>query len=150
MRKDNESSSVFDHTADLSPHENFDSPQKRREKFITVIKQTDRLVPKSACCGLVSLRIALITTNLLDITVGIAAGFFIYLGFKTKSFVVTLSLKAFIEFFKAVVALVCLTLILMHKETQNQGHKLQLFRFYFVLSFLSGLLLPMIDLSTLV
>lgn len=117
---------------------------------VQVNANLNRLVPRSTCCGLISLRIALILTTLLDITIGIQAGALIYYIITTHNFAISLSFKASLEFIKSLMAVIILTLMLVHQETQNKGHKLTSFRVYFQYSLLTALILPVIDLSTLI
>ena len=107
-------------------------------------------MPKSTCCGVVSLRSALIFTTLIDVTVGIAAGFLLYMLVKADVVVTSLAVKALLEFLRAVSAVVCLAIMLTCRETMNQGFKLRSFKVYFICSLMTAFVLPLIDLYALV
>ncbi len=82
-----------------------------------VTHELSRFVPQSTCCGLISLRTAMIITALIDITFGLSAGGLIYLIITTKLFAVTLSFKSFLTFVQAMFGIVCLTFMILYRET---------------------------------
>jgi hypothetical protein len=92
----------------------------------------------------------MIVTALVDITLGLSAGGLIYLIIKTKLFAVSLSIKSFLTFVQAVLGIVCLTFLLLYRETQNKGFKLKWFMVYYYYTLVTSCILPIIDLSTLI
>ena len=75
------------------------------------------MVASSTCCGLLSLRTAMLISTLIDITFGISDGALIYLIIKTKQMAVSLSIKSGLEFIRAIIALICLFIILIDRES---------------------------------
>lgn len=75
------------------------------------------MTAKSTCCGFVSLRTAIIIITLIDIVQGIAAGGFIFLIVASKKLVISLSFKSVFLLVQAVIAVVCLVMIILYKET---------------------------------
>jgi hypothetical protein len=52
----------------------------------------------------------------------------IYYIITTHNFAVSLSFKASLEFIKSLMAVIILSLMLVHQETQNKGHKPQIMK----------------------
>lgn len=64
-----------------------------------------------------SLRTAIIIVTLVDLVQGIAAGGYIFLIIMSKKLVISLSFKSFFQLLQAMLAVVCLVLLLLYKET---------------------------------
>lgn len=64
-----------------------------------------------------SLRTAIIIITLLDLVQGIAAGGFIFLIVMSKKLVISLSFKSLFQLIQATIAVVCLVMIILYKET---------------------------------
>lgn len=64
-----------------------------------------------------SLRTAIIIITLVDLVQGIAAGGFIFLIVVSKKLVISLSFKSLFQLVQAAIAVVCLVMIILYKET---------------------------------